>query len=141
FHLFFEQAQGSEEARMLEASRQIEALALEYNPRLGGFNVTGSTTAIAYIKNGTAHIAHAGDSRVILFGKQDNNIHFATQDHDFENKAEFARVKQVKGDEFDKHYSMHNRIGQYEPRLNDLPMTRAFGNAWATHISNKVDVG
>jgi serine/threonine protein phosphatase PrpC len=141
FHLFFEQAQGSEETRMLEASRQIEALALEYNPKLGGFNVTGSTAAIAYIKNGAAHIAHAGDSRIILFGKHDNNIHFATQDHDFENQAEFARVKQVKGDEFDKHYSTHNRLGQCEPRLNGLPMTRAFGNARAKRIFNKGDVG
>jgi serine/threonine protein phosphatase PrpC len=140
-HVYFEHASGDEQARMLEAFQHVETLAREYIPRQGGFNLTGSTAVVAYISNGLAHVAHAGDSRAIFFGKT-GTIHFATQDHDFDNENEFNRIKAIyPGDELDKRYSEYNRTGKRDPRVNSLPMSRVIGNARAKWIFNKGDVG
>lgn len=77
---------------------------------------SGSTAAIAIVKDGSLHVAHAGDARVILCR---NGLAIPlTEDHKPNNRIERKRIEQAGGKVFT--YGV--------PRVGGLAVSRAIGD-------------
>jgi protein phosphatase 1L len=109
FHDYFSKTSGPVQQRMAEAFKNAD------NDEFVKLNKkAGSTASVVFIKDNIAHIAHVGDSRVVL--EKDGAVGFATSDHKPNRADEYVRIEDAKGIVFNK------RVNGF------LAVSRAFGN-------------
>lgn len=90
-HKYFEEAQADTIKGKMEAAfkRADECEFVRKHENVG------STASVVFIKDGTAHFAHVGDS--LIFLKKGSGISFVTEPHRTTNAVEVARIDTLNG--------------------------------------------